>query len=409
MQADADPRPRILVYLGDLSLSGAPRTALAWVHALLAEGHFCTVVTPKGGPDCLAVPAGVGRRWLGASVSSRTWQRVLSLSQLARVERPGVILSFGTEYSLEAALVCALAPKVLPIVVVLNLLPRNGAHLAYHPSWGFPRGCHIVTVNEAFRELYLRRYGWPPAAITNVDQRFELDALIASAQQPQSGPSFDLLCLRRLDERKAQALIGLAILVKRALERLPQLSIGFVGGGNQAEAVRGHFVSVLGSSGPAVKTCFLGERDDVPALIAASRVVAGSERCLVEALALGKPALLLDEQGPAAFITAENFAEARRSNFSQISARSHELPGELVQALVKGTTEGPVTSEQVWSLDASSGGRMLGEIVARECEKVHHRGPLILRRGLSLASLMVVRAGRRAASALGSKRHMRDS
>lgn len=77
-----------------------------------------------------------------------------------------------------------------------------------------------------------------------------------------------------------------------------------------------HVKTEVETSGLSDYINFLGERDDIAELMLNYHIVAGVDRVILEAIASEKPALMIDSNGIAGFITEDNIQDAAYRNFS---------------------------------------------------------------------------------------------
>jgi len=393
----------VLFVIDRLTNSGAPRTAVAWLKGLGGLGHDCILATVAEGADELPAPDCCSRVRLDVPAAPGRVGRVARLRRLAMRVHADTVVSFGTELGLEAALAGVLLRRRTQVLTVLNLLPQDGAHLRYAPSWCFPRVGHVVTVNGLFRSLYLERYGFKPEEVTNIDERYELEAFLASRTATPAQPEHDLLCLRRLDVRKVGGAVGLVRFLRRLGRPLPGITVSFVGGGDHAELVEDELARGWQGTEPP-RWRFLGVRSDIPTLIARSRVIAGSERCLVEAMAIGRPPLLLDDEGPVGFITRREFDDARATNFTRRPVRDDRLEETFLTTLGSGVLPDPVGLDQVRLLEARVGVERLQSMLLSGAGRPVSRGRAAVRVGLAMVWLAAAKARQRMRSQARERR-----
>lgn len=94
-------------------------------------------------------------------------------------------------------------------------------------------------------------------------------------------------------------------LIKLVLPQFPQLDFT-VAGGPVSESLRA-------TGGDNLH--FVGWVENLPELLSGARLVIGSGRVALEAMSVGVPVLAIGEARYVGFVTAENFPEARRTNF----------------------------------------------------------------------------------------------
>ena len=162
------------------------------------------------------------------------------------------------------------------------------------------RRCHHLIANTRDIAAYIERGGWPAARVHYLPN-FVAEAPAppvprASLATPEDAPL--ALALGRLHRRT-----GFDVLLA-AVAQVPNLHLWLAGEGEERRALE----TLARTLGIAARVRFLGWRDDVPALIAASDLVAVSSRheplgnVVLEAWAAGVPVAATASEGPSALI-----------------------------------------------------------------------------------------------------------
>jgi glycosyltransferase involved in cell wall biosynthesis len=162
------------------------------------------------------------------------------------------------------------------------------------------RACHHLVGNTRDIVAYIERSGWPAERIhylPNFATTTPAPPLPrASLGTPEDAPL--ALALGRLHRNK-----GFDVLLA-AVAQVPHLYLWLAGEGEERAALEGQAHAL----GIAARVRFLGWRDDVPALIAASDMIAVASRheplgnVVLEAWAAGVPVVAAASEGPGALI-----------------------------------------------------------------------------------------------------------
>ena len=137
--------------------------------------------------------------------------------------------------------------------------------------------------------------------IIALENGVDLDRLASRAAQSPAAPipasSVDLIAVGRLLAHKNQRLVIDALAA--VVQEYPETTLWIVGSGSEQRSLEDH-VRLLGLEGNVV---FLGQRSDVPALLARARIFVnassweGMSNAVLEAMAMGMPSVIVDAPG----------------------------------------------------------------------------------------------------------------
>jgi glycosyltransferase involved in cell wall biosynthesis len=215
-----------------------------------------------------------------------------------------IVHAHGYKAGVAAAVALAVAARRVPLVVTIhNLWPAAASGAARAALRFVARRAALIAVSEAVAESIRRVL--PHAAVTVIGNGIEIDEFQdgdGPAVRRELGIPPDATLIGyfgRLTREKGAdlALAAISILASRR----PEARLLVAGDGPERAALEG-------TAGPEV--CFLGERSDVPTLLAACDAVLipsraeGQSLVALEAMAAGRPIVAADVGGLGAMVRA---------------------------------------------------------------------------------------------------------
>ncbi|HEX7502119.1 MAG TPA: glycosyltransferase, partial [Acidobacteriota bacterium] len=147
-----------------------------------------------------------------------------------------------------------------------------------------------------------------------------------------------LLYLSRLDRDKRRAVDAVMEAAARVFSARPQLRLCILGDGRQMGRIRRKARAINAALGGDV-IAVEGWADDPLAYFAAADMVLGVGRCVLEAIAAGRPVLVVGNEKIGGWVTEANFPALQKANFSgrgagtavcgeNLAREFMEIPGE---------------------------------------------------------------------------------
>jgi len=300
---------RLLLVINHLSPSGGAEVQLAHLARSLAElGHEVTICCVHNSTIDPTALESSGVELISLQTSTRLG-RIAAIPRLARLaRRADVVHCTMWDASLWGRVAAILARR--PVIVADHATDRASQVAA----GGAPRATWIsrhnrlldrftyatVACSEAQRPV-LRREGVAPGKIVHIPNGVPVEDLSRAAGHgltreqlglPGGAPVAMQVAVFRAEKNQLGALEAMA----RVRERVSEVELVFVGDGPTRPMVEAH-VEELGAGG---WTHFLGERDDVPALLGLADLMLLSSLAdampmtVLEAMALGVPVVATD-------------------------------------------------------------------------------------------------------------------
>jgi glycosyltransferase involved in cell wall biosynthesis len=220
-------------------------------------------------------------------------RRVPALVRLLRAERPAVFHAhLSWPLAAKYGLVAAVVARVPAVVATVQLIPKfelDRSSRAQLRALSAGVGRYIAVSRDVATEL-VGRFRWPAGKVEVVYNAFKLGrfeaprspTLRAELAGERERPV--VLTSARLDEQKGHQVLF------RAATEIPDAVFALAGEGPQ----RASLEALAAELGIADRVLFLGQRSDIPELLAASDVFAlpslyeGSSLALLEAMAAGR-------------------------------------------------------------------------------------------------------------------------
>ena len=199
----------------------------------------------------------------------------------------------------------------LPLVYTIHGVSRREL-----PRWRaaalLRRVARVVAVSAESAEFLVRRARVPRERLRVLGNAVDFPRFAAAAEHGNDG---GILLLSRLDRDRRRAvdaaLDGAALLAGE----WPALRLRILGTGRELSRARRRARAINARIGREVVTV-LGWADDPAPWIAGAAAVLGVGRCVLEAIAAGRPALVVGSERIGGWVTAGNFRDLQRANFS---------------------------------------------------------------------------------------------
>ena len=229
----------------------------------------------------------------------------------------------------------------IPLVYTINGVTPRELPGSLKNYW-FRRVSRVIAVSEESAAHFLRRVRFPAERVVicrNAIDFAHFQGAVKGAQETAGG--LRLLYLSRLDRDKRRAVDAVMEAAALAFPARPQLRLRILGDGRQMGRIRKKARAINAALGRDVIT-IEGWVDDPLASFAAADVVLGVGRCVLEAIAAGRPVLVVGNERIGGWVTQANFLDLQKENFSGRGARTavsgENLAGQFLK--IPGETAG---------------------------------------------------------------------
>lgn len=233
----------------------------------------------------------------------------------------------------------------IPLVYTIHGVSRRELPLAFK-NFLFRRVSRVIAVSEESEAYFKSRVRYPVQRI--VVSRNAIDFSHFKDLAMKRDGNLTLLYFSRLDRDKRKAVEAVMDAVARVSSEQPRIRLRILGDGRLYGKIREKaraLNAAIGRETIAVD----GWVDDVAEHFAEADVILGVGRCVLEALAAGKPVLVVGNEGIGGLVMESNFRSLQKTNFSgrgaAVATSGENLARELRQ--LSGKTAG---SEKIRAL-----------------------------------------------------------
>ena len=171
----------------------------------------------------------------------------------------------------------------------------------------------VLAVSEECAAFFAARVRYPAARVVISRNGVDFSHFRETARDRQG--FIDLLYISRLDRDKRAAVEAVMAAVARLFAEQPRVRLRILGDGRQLGRINKKaraLNSALGRDVIAVE----GWANDMAGPLAKAAVVLGVGRCVLEAIASGRPALVVGSDRIGGLVTTGNFLALQKTNFS---------------------------------------------------------------------------------------------
>ena len=250
----------------------------------------------------------------------------------------------------------------IPLVFTIHGTSRRELPLAFKSFW-FRSVARVMAVSEECATYFQARVSYPAQRLLIGRNGIDFSHFKNSARALNG--FFNLLYVSRLDRDKRLAVEAAMAAVAGIFPRLPQVRLRILGHGRQYGKIKKKARAINSAAGRDI-IAVAGWADDLAGPIAAADVVLGVGRCVLEAIACGRPALVVGNEKIGGLVTEENFLSLQKANFSGRGASLPTCSENLISELDK-VSAGVVFDKQIRALahaghDAGKLARQIREI-----------------------------------------------
>lgn len=200
----------------------------------------------------------------------------------------------------------------IPLVFTIHGVSRGEMPLAFK-NLLFRGVARVIAVSEESAAYFKSQVSYPAQRVVVCRNAIDFSHFKELAKNRDR--HLNLLYVSRLDPDKRKAVEAVMDAVAWVSPEQPQIRLRILGGGRQFEKVRKRARALNEGIGREIITV-AGWVDDVAEHFADADVILGAGRCVLEALAAGKPALVVGNEGIGGLVMESNFYSLQKTNFS---------------------------------------------------------------------------------------------
>jgi len=321
-------KQRILLTVMSLNAGGAETHAVSLACELKRQGLDVVVVSNGGTLVEELMEAGVTHY----EVPLHTKTPLSILTAFRRLKEIIVRQNIGLIHAharIPAFLSVMMGKKYhIPVVTTSHGMYKDGFPYSLITRWGD----RVIAVSQDIKQQIMRSYGYAEDKITVIENGIDIVRFHPREEERPGGA--DILYVSRLSGDRGRMALVLLDAMPKILEKFPHAHVRVVGDGDMrltAEAKAADLNKTYGEGTVSI----LGERTDVPDLLALSDAAVGVGRSALEAMAAGLPVVIAGEAGYLGLLTPENFAEGKRHNFSGRGTDRETTAENLAQDLIR--------------------------------------------------------------------------
>ncbi|MBE0664658.1 MAG: glycosyltransferase [Candidatus Aminicenantes bacterium] len=250
----------------------------------------------------------------------------------------------------------------IPLVFTIHGTSRRELPLAFKSFW-FRSVARVIAVSEECAAFFQARVSYPAHRL--LIGRNGIDFLHFRDSLRERNGYLNLLYVSRLDRDKRLAVDAVMAAVAGIFPRRPQIRLRILGDGRQYGKIKKKARAINAAAGRDI-IAVEGWADDLAGPIANADVILGVGRCVLEAIACGRPVLVVGNEKIGGLVTKENFPSLQKANFSGRGATLPICSENLMPELEK-VSSGVVFDKRIRALalaghDAAKLARQIKEI-----------------------------------------------
>ncbi len=235
---------------------------------------------------------------------------LLKIGGIIRRERIGLLHVHARKALVLGVLLSRL--HKIPLVFTIHGTSRRELPLGLKSFW-FRSVSRVLAVSEESAAFFASRVSYPADRVVISRNGIDFSHFRETARERQG--FLDLLYISRLDRDKRAAVEAVMAAVAMLFPERPELRLRVLGDGRQLGKIKKKARALNAALGRDV-IALEGWANDLAGPLAAAAVVLGVGRCVLEAIASGRPALVVGSERIGGLVTAGNFIALQKANFS---------------------------------------------------------------------------------------------
>jgi glycosyltransferase involved in cell wall biosynthesis len=202
--------------------------------------------------------------------------------------------------------------RKIPLVYTIHGISRGELPLALKNFW-FRSVSRVIAVSEESEAYFRSQVRYPAERV--ILSRNGIDFSHFKNLVEHLNAHFNLLYISRLDRDKRKAVEAVLDAVAGIFPDWPLVRLRILGDGRQYGKIKKKAEEINSSLGRDIITVD-GWADDLTEHFAKADVILGAGRCVLEAIASGRPVLVVGNEEIGGLVTERNFHNLQKTNFS---------------------------------------------------------------------------------------------
>jgi glycosyltransferase involved in cell wall biosynthesis len=202
--------------------------------------------------------------------------------------------------------------RKIPLVYTIHGISSGELPLALKSFW-FRSVSRVIAVSEESAAYFKSRVRYPAERV--VVSRNGIDFSHFKNSEKNRNCHLNLLYISRLDRDKRKAVDAVMDAVARMFPERSQIRLRILGDGRQYGKIKKKAQAINAGLGRDI-IVVEGWANDLAGHFAKADVIMGAGRCVLEAIASGRPALVVGNEQIGGLVTESNFHSLQKANFS---------------------------------------------------------------------------------------------
>ena len=307
---------KILMTLMGMDIGGAETHVVELARELCRQGHTIIVASNGGVYESTLTESGI--RHVQIPMHTRSAGNMLTslrlLRKLIREEKPDLVHA----HARIPAFLCGILHEQMgfPFITSAHWVFEVTPLLRLMSNWGQ----RSVAVSEDIKTYLIENYQIPADRISVTINGIDTNQFAPGPRDDELAREFGIGTgpvigtVSRLDESRELAAKELIGLMPELIQKIPNLQLLVVGGGNQEDVLRRQAEHINRDAGRNA-IVMTGARTDIARLVSLCDIFVGVSRAALEAMSAEKPTILAGNEGYIGIFRPEVLALAQESNF----------------------------------------------------------------------------------------------
>jgi len=328
---------KVLIILETLNLGGAQTHVVALSKALALKGHNISIVSAGGELVERVTSFGAKHYQLPLNRKSMLPYLTMCLIRIIKGERISIIHSHPRLKPIFAGYFASVVSHIPCVTTVHGIFPTlfNYRYLNYTAE-------KVIAVSSEVKNYLTNNCRIKEEKVEIVHNGIDLHDFMPSqtTKYRSNRDALKILYISRLDKEKISAIINFIKAIPILYRRVPDADVVIVGTGTEFDKIESLVNEENRQLGREVILMWGGSKN-VAKLMQSADVVIGVGRIIIEAMACGKPAIVvgysIGNRGGnfGGIVTGENVVEMKEYNFSGRNSSEITLPENIASTVIE--------------------------------------------------------------------------